>query len=78
MSSMNSMDENIINKAIDEAITEMNKLGITGNKTTPYLLAKIKDITKGDSLSSNIKLVFNNCKLASEIAKEYVKLNMLK
>lgn len=73
-----SMDENIINKAIDEAITEMNKLGITGNKTTPYLLAKIKDITKGDSLSSNIKLVFNNCKLASEIAKEYVKLNMLK
>lgn len=69
-----SMDEKAMNDAIDEAINEMNKLGITGNKTTPYLLDKIKNITKGSSLESNIKLVFNNCKLASEIAKEYTKL----
>ena len=48
---------------------EMDKLGITGNKTTPYLLAKIKEITGGDSLDSNIKLVYNNCLLASLIAK---------
>ncbi len=69
-----SMDEKAMNDAIDEAINEMNKLGIAGNKTTPYLLDKIKNITKGISLESNIKLVFNNCKLASEIAKEYTKL----
>lgn len=68
-----SMDEKVMNDAIDEAIKEMNKLGITGNKTTPYLLDKIKNITKGTSLESNIKLVFNNCKLAAEIAKEFVK-----
>lgn len=68
-----SMDEKIINKAIDEALQEMNKLGITGNKTTPYLLAKIKDITGGDSLASNIELVFNNCRLASQIAIELCK-----
>lgn len=64
------MDEKVINKAISEAIDEMNKLNIIGNKTTPYLLAKIKEITGGDSLESNIKLVYNNCKLASLIAKE--------
>lgn len=68
-----SMDEKVINKAIDEALQEMNKLGITGNKTTPYLLAKIKDITGGDSLASNIELVFNNCRLASQIAIELCK-----
>ena len=68
-----SMDEDEINKAIDEAIEEMKKLGITGNKTTPYLLAKIKEITKGNSLESNIALVFNNCKLAAGIAKELCK-----
>lgn len=68
------MDPAIINKAIDEALIEMNKLNITGNKTTPYLLAKIKEITKGNSLDSNIKLVFNNCKLAAKIAKEYTNL----
>ncbi len=70
-----SMDKKIIDKAIDEAIKEMNKLGIIGNKTTPYLLAKIKDITGGSSLKSNIALVFNNCKLASQIAKELSILN---
>ena len=64
------MDPEIIDKAISEAIVEMDKLGIKGNKTTPYLLAKIKEITGGDSLESNIKLVYNNCLLASLIAKD--------
>ena len=69
-----SMDEKVINKAIDEALLEMEEKGITGNKTTPFLLAKIKDITKGNSLESNIALVYNNCKLAAMIANELVKL----
>ena len=63
-----SMDSEIIDKAINNALSEMDKLGISGNKTTPYLLAKICELTGGDSLDSNIKLVFNNCKLASKIA----------
>lgn len=63
------LDEKIMNKAIDDALTEMNKLGITGKETTPYLLAKICELTGGDSLEANIKLVLNNCKLASLIAK---------
>ena len=69
-----SMDEETINKAIDEALIEMEKKGITGNKTTPFLLAKIKDITKGSSLKSNIALVYNNCELASRIAVEFTKI----
>lgn len=64
------MDPDVIDKAINDAIIEMDKLKITGNKTTPYLLGKIKDLTGGDSLESNIKLVYNNCKLASLIAKD--------
>lgn len=63
------LDEQVMNKAIDDAIKEMNQLGITGKETTPYLLAKICELTKGDSLESNIKLVLNNCKLAANIAK---------
>lgn len=64
-----SMDKNVIDKVINEAITEMSKLGIKGKETTPYLLAKIKDITKGQSLDSNIQLVYNNAKVGSLIAK---------
>ena len=64
-----SMDPKRINAAIDEAITEMNRLGIHGKETTPYLLDKVQKLTGGDSLESNIKLVLNNAALAAKIAK---------
>ena len=63
-----SMDPERINKAIDEAVAESNRLGIHGKETTPFLLAKIKDITGGDSLASNIQLVLNNARLAAKTA----------
>ena len=69
----NSLDENIMNDAIDKALVMMNEKGIKGKETTPYLLKTIVDLTNGKSLESNIALVFNNCRLASEIAKEYYK-----
>ncbi|MBI9009297.1 MAG: pseudouridine-5'-phosphate glycosidase [Tenericutes bacterium] len=58
-----------INKAIDEAIEEMNKLGIKGKKTTPFLLSKITEITNNKSLEVNKELVYNNCDLAAKTAK---------
>jgi pseudouridine-5'-phosphate glycosidase len=63
------MDEQVINDAIMQALAAMEKAKITGKDTTPYLLAKVKEITGGDSLASNIKLVYNNCRLAALIAK---------
>ena len=69
-----SMDHAVINKAIDEAVAESKKLGIHGKDTTPFLLAKIKDITGGNSLASNIQLVYNNARLAAQTACELSKL----
>ena len=68
------VDPNDIEKTINEAIHEMNKRGITGKDTTPFLLARIAEQTKGESLDTNIKLVLNNAKLAAEIAAELCKL----
>ena len=62
------MDPIVINKAIDEAIEEAKSLGIHGKEITPFLLAKVKDITGGDSLDSNIRLVYNNAAIAAGIA----------
>lgn len=64
-----SMDPIYINHEIDLAIEEMKKFGIKGKETTPYLLEKIQKLTAGKSLESNIQLVLNNARLASEIAK---------
>ena len=65
-----AMDHDVINRAIDEAIAQANAQGIHGKATTPFLLAKVKELTGGDSLDSNIQLVFNNARLAARTAAE--------
>ncbi len=65
-----SMDPEYINRNIDEAIEECNRLGIHGKQTTPYLLDRIQKLTGGDSLKANIQLVYNNARLGAAIAAE--------
>ena len=69
------MDYDTINQAIDKALKEADEKGVKGKETTPFLLAKVKDITGGDSLKSNIKLVYNNAALGAKIAVELAKLS---
>ena len=69
-----SMDPAVINAAIDQAIAESIEQGIKGKKVTPFLLARVKDITGGDSLASNIQLVLNNAALAADTAAELCRL----
>lgn len=69
-----SMDHKIIDKAIDEALRQAKEKGIHGKATTPFLLAKIVELTGGDSLASNLQLAYNNALIASKIAVEYSKL----
>ncbi len=65
-----SMDPDYINRNISEAVAECERLGIHGKQTTPYLLDKIQKLTGGDSLKANIRLVYNNAKLAAQVAAE--------
>ncbi len=65
------MDSTIINQAIESALKEAKELGIKGQEVTPFLLSKVKHLTEGSSLDSNIQLVYNNARLASEIAVSY-------
>ncbi len=69
-----AMDPEEMNYHIDKAIAEMEEKGIHGKDSTPFLLATIKEATKGKSLDSNIQLVFNNAKVGAMIASEYCKL----
>ena len=69
-----SFDKDEVDNAIQTALIEMNNLKITGKQVTPYLLSKINEITKGQSLEANKHLVYNNCKLAALISKELKRL----
>ncbi len=65
-----AMDKAVIDAAIDQAMKESREQGIHGKETTPFLLAKVVELTGGDSLESNIKLVLNNAALAAKTAAE--------
>ncbi len=57
-----------IDDAIERALLEANEQGVKGKAITPFLLARVCELTGGESLKSNIKLVLNNVALASQIA----------
>ena len=66
-----AMPLDTINAAIDQAIGECEAKGIHGKETTPFLLARVAELTGGNSLASNIQLVYNNAALAAQTAVEY-------
>ena len=70
-----AMDKKIIDDAIEASLKKADELGIKGKDITPFLLKNIVELTGGDSLESNIKLILNNAKVGAGIAKEYSKLN---
>lgn len=65
-----AMPREVIDAAIAQALTEAQAQRIGGKESTPFLLARVCELTGGDSLTSNIELVLNNARLASAIAKE--------
>ena len=69
-----AMDDKVINAAIDQAIKESVEQGIKGKATTPFLLARVVELTGGDSLESNIQLVYNNATVAAKTAVEISKM----
>jgi len=67
-----AMDKAAIDQAVEQALAESVEQNIGGKESTPFLLARVAELTGGNSLASNIELVFNNAKLASKIAADLV------
>lgn len=65
------MPRDIIDDAIRKALTEMNDRNLRGKESTPFLLARVAELTGGDSLRSNIALVESNVALGARIAVAY-------
>lgn len=65
-----SMDEETIGRAIDEALEAMAREGVSGKAVTPYLLERVKSVTGGKSLDSNIALILDNARVGALLASE--------
>ena len=60
-----------VDSAIEQALADARAQGITGKAVTPFLLARVNALTRGDSLAGNIQLVLNNARLAAAVAVAY-------
>ena len=69
-----AMNREAIDAAVAQALEEAQAQGIGGKESTPFLLARVCDITGGDRLAANIQLVLNNARLAAAIGVEMVRL----
>ncbi|KAL9458629.1 hypothetical protein AB3S75_007488 [Citrus x aurantiifolia] len=58
----------VIESAIQSALREAREKNITGNAETPFLLARVNELTGGLSLASNIALVKNNALIGAKIS----------
>ena len=65
-----AMPRALIDGAIEQALEEASAQGIGGKESTPFLLARVCELTGGDSLAANIQLVLNNARLAAAVGLE--------
>jgi pseudouridine-5'-phosphate glycosidase len=65
-----------IEAAIEQALAQARAQGIHGKASTPFLLARVAELTGGDSLAANIALVLNNARLAAQVAVAYAALRI--
>jgi pseudouridine-5'-phosphate glycosidase len=70
-----ALDFDEMEAVINKALAEADEKGVRGKEITPFLLAKIKEITKGVSFASNVQLAYNNARVAAKIAKALCKLS---
>ncbi|WP_027963964.1 pseudouridine-5'-phosphate glycosidase [Halalkalibacillus halophilus] len=66
-----AMDFNQIEEVILLALKEAKEANITGKDVTPFILSKVKSLTDGKSLETNLALVYHNAEVAGKIAKAY-------
>lgn len=66
-----AMDRGKIDQAVNQALREAKDQNVSGKESTPFLLARVAELTGGDSLASNIQLVLNNARLGAAVAADY-------
>lgn len=65
---VSAMEQSDIETYIKQALNEAKEQQVTGKKVTPFLLARIKQLTDGRSLDTNLALVYHNAQTAAQIA----------
>jgi pseudouridine-5'-phosphate glycosidase len=63
-----ALEKAVVDRAIETAIEQAARAGISGKELTPWLLSRLAELTGGDSVQANVALVINNARLGARIA----------
>lgn len=70
-----AMPEDLMDDCIRTSLLMADEKGVKGKAITPFLLETVKELTHGESLDANIKLVLSNAALAADIAADYCRIS---
>ena len=63
-----ALPDDVARDAVERAIQEAETAGVNGPALTPWLLARVAELTDGASVRANTALIVNNARVAGEIA----------
>jgi pseudouridylate synthase len=72
-----ALDETLVDRVLADAMIDAHAAGITGKLVTPFLGARINELTGGMSLKANVAIMRNNATLAARIAAALVAMEPL-
>ena len=63
-----------MDKVIEQALVEADRLGAKGKEVTLFMLGKVKELTAGESYAANLELLYNNARNSAILAIELTNL----
>ena len=67
-----ALPEDVARDAVERAIADAESAGVRGPALTPWLLARIAELTGGASIRANTALIVNDARVAGELAAHLV------
>ena len=72
-----ALPDEVARDAVAQAVSDAEAAGIVGPAVTPWLLARIAEITDGRSVPANTALIVNNARVAAQLAASLTALSAL-
>ena len=66
-----ALDRDYVENNLQQAFADAHEQGVSGSQLTPFLLKRMTELTRGDSLRTNVALLEHNAALAAAIACEW-------
>jgi pseudouridine-5'-phosphate glycosidase len=69
ISDEDSINQSLVDEVTEKALMEATEMGVTGKDVTPFLLMRLHEISRGETVKANISILKANCRLAAQLSR---------